>query len=95
MLHTTSILNGTNIGTGAIADQFVPGIGSLHDTIVTAVGNLAGTGFDITKVLEVLTGQTHAIVDHGAGSVRHRRPHVAIWNRSSPRCPSAQAAPVG
>lgn len=66
-LHSLSPLNGSRIASGSIADNFIPGIGNLHDNIVTAVGNLTGSGFDLAKMFEVLTGQTHALVDHGAG----------------------------
>jgi hypothetical protein len=68
-LTGSSPLNAGNINTGNIADQFVPGLSTIHDALVTAVGNLSGHGFDIAKVLEVLTGQTHAVVDSSSSLV--------------------------
>ena len=68
-LHSLSPLNADNINQGNVADQFVPGLSTIHDAVVTAVGNVSGSGFDIGKVIEALTGQTHAVVDSSSSLV--------------------------
>jgi hypothetical protein len=68
-LHGGSPLNAANINQGQIGDQFVPGLSTIHDALVTAVGRLSGSGFDIGKVFEVLTGQTNSLVTNSSGIV--------------------------
>ena len=68
-LNGLSPLNGSNISTGQIGNAFVPGVGVLHDALVTAVGNLSGGSFPIQSVIEVLTGQTNSVVSNATNLI--------------------------
>jgi len=68
-LHGQSPLNADNINTGQIGDIYIPGLGTIHDTIVRAVGSISGSGFDIDKVYETLFGQKDSTVTNAAASI--------------------------
>lgn len=61
-LTPNSTLNASNIGTGQVADGFVPGIGSILDNLVTHIFNLPdAAGFTHTDAAAAISAQTAAI----------------------------------
>lgn len=61
-LTPTSTLNASNIGSGTIADSFVPGISSIVDNIVQNLSGLPGSGFSHPQANTALANTAASLV---------------------------------